>query len=129
MTTTTTDSNDIEASGFGVRHISATARSEKRQAWPPTDHLKRLLEKAYPNHTYSIKHKLKDYDMMKSFMISGSPSQGMELDEDPGGSDTMLFPGKNTVMMVYNGHPLQGCVVCLSWAPDPRLIVVGGMGA
>jgi hypothetical protein len=32
--------------------------------------------------------------MMKSFMISGSLTRITELDEDPGLSDTMPFPGK-----------------------------------
>jgi hypothetical protein len=33
---------------------------------------KRLLEEACPNHAYPIRHKLKDCNMMWSFMISGS---------------------------------------------------------
>jgi hypothetical protein len=31
---------------------------------PPTYHFKRLLEEAYPNHVYPIKHKLKDCDIV-----------------------------------------------------------------
>jgi hypothetical protein len=45
---------------------------------------------------------------MKNFMISGSLTQGMELDEDLGGSDTMPFPRENTVMMVHDGRPPLG---------------------
>jgi hypothetical protein len=41
--------------------------------------------------------------MMKSFMTSGSPTQGMELDEDPGGSDMMPLPREDIVMTVYGG--------------------------
>jgi hypothetical protein len=48
------------------------------------DNFMRLLEEACPNHAYPIRHKLKDCDMMKSFMISGSLTRGTELDEDPG---------------------------------------------
>jgi hypothetical protein len=42
--------------------------------------------------------------MMKSFMISGSLTRGMELDEDPSGSDAMPFPGEDVVMTVYGGR-------------------------
>jgi hypothetical protein len=47
-----------------------------------------------------IKHKLKDCDMMKNFMVSGSLTRGRELDEDLGGSDTMPFPEEDAVMIV-----------------------------
>jgi hypothetical protein len=54
--------------------------------------------------------------MMKSFMIPGSLTQGMELDEDPGGSDTMPFLREDVVMTVYGGRPPQRrhCVSTLS---------------
>jgi hypothetical protein len=64
------------------------------------DHFKRLLEEACPNHAYPIWHKLKDYDMMRSFITSGSLTWGVELNEAPNGSDTMPFPEENTVMTV-----------------------------
>jgi hypothetical protein len=44
--------------------------------------------------------------MMKNFIISGSLTLGMELDEDPGGSDTMPFPREDAIMMVYDAPPL-----------------------
>jgi hypothetical protein len=53
-----------------VGHVATTAGSGKRQTWPPTNHFERLIEEAYPNHTYPIKHKLGDYDMMKNVMVS-----------------------------------------------------------
>jgi hypothetical protein len=37
----------------------------------PTYHFERLLEEACPNHTYPVKHKLKECDIMKNFMTSG----------------------------------------------------------
>jgi hypothetical protein len=61
--------------------ITTTTHSDKRQALAPIDHFRRLLEEASPNHAYLVRHKLKDSDMMKSFMISRSPTQGTELDE------------------------------------------------
>jgi hypothetical protein len=41
---------------------------------PPIDQFKRLLEEAYPNHSYTVRHKLKDCGMMRIFMTSGSLS-------------------------------------------------------
>jgi hypothetical protein len=47
----------------------------------PSDHFKRLLDEACPNHAYLIRHKLKDYEMMQSFMTSGTLTGGVDLDE------------------------------------------------
>jgi hypothetical protein len=86
--------------------ISTAARSDKCLAMPPTNHFKRLLEEAYPNHAYPVRHKLKDCDMMRSFMTSGTLTWGAELDEGPNGSDTMSFTEENVVMTVYGRrHP------------------------
>jgi hypothetical protein len=35
------------------------------------DHFKRRLKEAFPNHAYPVRHKLKGYGMMRSFMTSG----------------------------------------------------------
>jgi hypothetical protein len=72
---------------------------------PPIDHFKRLLEEACPNHVYPIRHKLKDCSKMKSFMILGSLTRGVELNEDPGRSGMMSFPREDVVMTVYCGRP------------------------
>jgi hypothetical protein len=100
--------NDEKADGSDMEHVAIAARSGKRQARPPTDHFGRLLNEVCPNHAYPVKHKLKDCDMMKNFMISWSLTQAIELDEDPGGSDTIPFPGEDAVMMVYDGCPPPG---------------------
>jgi hypothetical protein len=55
-------------------HAAEVLGSSKRYAWPPTDHFEKLLEEACPKHAYPVKHKLRDYSMMKSFMTSGSLS-------------------------------------------------------
>jgi hypothetical protein len=90
-----------------VGRITTSARSGKRQARSPTYHFERLLEEACP-------HKLRDYHMIKNFMISGSLSQGMELKEILYGSDTMPFLREDTVMTVYDEHPHQEGVMCLT---------------
>jgi hypothetical protein len=68
------DGNDGEGGGFGVRRISTTVHGDKHQSRLPMDHFKRLLEEACPNHAYPIRNKLKDCDMMWSFMTLGSLS-------------------------------------------------------
>jgi hypothetical protein len=57
----------------------------------PIDQFKRLLEEACPNHAYPIKHKLKDYGMMRSFMTSASLTWSIEPDEGPDRSDAAPF--------------------------------------
>jgi hypothetical protein len=88
-----------------MKHVVTAASRGKCQSWLPTYHFERLLNKTCLNHTYPIKHKLKDCNMMNNFMILGSLTRGMELDEDSGESDIMPFPKEDAVMMVYNGCP------------------------
>jgi hypothetical protein len=64
--------NGKHAGSSGVVHLTASACSGKRQAQPPTDHFEKLLEETCSNHAYPIKHKLKDYVMIKNFMASES---------------------------------------------------------
>jgi hypothetical protein len=79
------DGNNGKVGGSGMGRIMTTMHSDKCQAWPPTDNFKRLIEEACTNHAYPIRHKVNDCDMMKCFMISGSPTV------------------ENTVMMDYGG--------------------------
>jgi hypothetical protein len=73
MTMTDHDGGDDgEVGHSGARCVSTAAHGNKREARPPTDHFKRILEEACPNHAYPIRHKLKDYSMMRSFITSRS---------------------------------------------------------
>jgi hypothetical protein len=99
------DDNDKKVDGSGMECVVTAVHSLKRQAWPLMDHFERLLKEAYPNHVYPIKHKLKDCNMRKNFMTSGTLTQSRELGEDSGRSDTMPFLGEDA------GH--DG----LRWAP------------
>jgi hypothetical protein len=67
-TTSYDDESDWEAGGSSVRCISTAAHSNRRLARPPTDHFKRILDEACPNHSYPVRHKLKDCGMMRRFM-------------------------------------------------------------
>jgi hypothetical protein len=66
------DDNNGKTGNSGMGHVMTAMNSDLRQAWLPTNHFKRLLEEACPNQVYPVRHKLKEYDMMKSFMILGS---------------------------------------------------------
>jgi hypothetical protein len=59
-----------------------------------TYHFEWLPEEVYPNHAYLINHNLRDYCVMKNFMISESLTRDMELDEVQDGGDIMPFPGR-----------------------------------
>jgi hypothetical protein len=108
------DGNNGEAGGSDMRCILTAAWIDKRQARPPEDHLKILLEEAFPNHPYPIRHKLKDYGMMWNFMASWSLTWGVELDEGLDASDTTPFLEENVVMTVYWGCPYRGGTTCLT---------------
>jgi hypothetical protein len=97
------DDNNGKAGGFGMERITTATHNDMRSAWLPTDHFIRLLVETCPNHTYLIRKKIKDWDMMKNFMIPGSPTQRTENNEDLGGIDTLPFPRENTVMTIYDG--------------------------
>jgi hypothetical protein len=92
----------------GVVCAVAIAGSGKHQAWPPTNHIEKLLEEICPNHTYRVKHKLRDHLMMKNFMPSESLDQDMEVDEVPGEGNTTPFLGEDTIMTIYDERPSPG---------------------
>jgi hypothetical protein len=100
--------NNNQAGSSVMARTVPVAGNGKRQAWPPTDHFEKLLEETCPNHAYPIKHKLRDYNMMKNFMASGSLARGMEVDEVPNERDTMPFPREDAVMTIYDGRPPPG---------------------
>jgi hypothetical protein len=87
--------------------VVGTGCSVKSKAQTPTNHFERLLEEAYLKHTYPIKHMLKDCDMMKNFMTSGSLTQDKELGGDPSGGGTTPFPTEEAIIMVYDGHRIS----------------------
>jgi hypothetical protein len=106
------DNNTKQADNSNMERIMTVGRSVKRHARPLTDHFKRLLEEACPNHVYPIKHKLRDYGMMKNFIVSGSLTWDMEPKEDLGRRDVMPFPREDVVMTVNDGCLLQRGVAC-----------------
>jgi hypothetical protein len=82
--------------------------SSKCQARPPTDHFEKLLDGTFPNHAYPIKHKLRENNMMKSFVTSGSLSRSMEVNEVLNEDGMTPFHEEDMVMMIYDGCPSPG---------------------
>jgi hypothetical protein len=97
--------------GYDKKYVRVAGCSVKHQAWQLIDHFERLLEEACPNHAYLIKHKLKDCDMMKNFMTTGSLTQDRGPEADLSGGSMTPFLGQDVVMMVYNWCPLLGGVI------------------
>jgi hypothetical protein len=100
--------NNKQADSSDVVRATAAAGSGKRQVRLPTNHSEKLLDETSLNHAYPIKHKLKDYGMIKNFMALRSRARGMEVDEAPDEGDTMLFLGEDVVMTIYNRHSSSG---------------------
>jgi hypothetical protein len=88
------------------------------------DHFQRLLEEAYLNHAYLIKHKLKDCDMIKKFMTSGSLTRDKETEEDLGGRGITPFLREHVVMTVYDGCPTSGLRCMSNLSPGTQLTAV-----
>jgi hypothetical protein len=65
--TTTSDNGDDEKAGTSSEeHVTTTERDFKRQVRQLKDHFEKLLEVTCLNHSYPVKHKLKDYTMLKN---------------------------------------------------------------
>jgi hypothetical protein len=85
-----------------LQRLRATASARND---PLKDHFEKPLEETCPNHAYTIKHKLRDCSLMKSFMTTGSLSRGMEVDEAPIEGDVAPFLGEDAVMVIFGRHP------------------------
>jgi hypothetical protein len=66
-----------------------------------TDHFKKLLEETYPNHTYAVRHKLKDCSMTRNYMTTGTLTKGKKPKKDPRGKAVAPFPREKAVMVIY----------------------------
>jgi hypothetical protein len=75
---TSNNDNDKETDDDEQEYIMTAERDFKRQARQPKDHFQKLLEVVYPNHTYPVKHRLKDYTMIKKCHDLGGYLQGQE---------------------------------------------------
>jgi hypothetical protein len=120
------DDHGWEAISYGMGHAFAAMCSIKCWERTPTNHFKRPLEEACPNHAFLVRHKHKQCGMMRSFMTSGSLSWGTEPNEGPDGSDAKPFPEENAIMTILGGHPPLGRRRMINLSP--RVSTHGGGG-
>jgi hypothetical protein len=78
-------------------------RDFKRQVRHPSDHFENFLEATCPNHTYPVRHKLKECTMMKNCMTTGTFSRGKKPEGDPMGKAVASFLEEKAVMSIYKG--------------------------
>jgi hypothetical protein len=100
--------NNKQAGSSSMMRAAAATGSGKCQVWLPMDHFMKLLAETCPNYAYPIKHKLRDYGMLKNFMALVSLARGIEVDEAPDEGVTMPFLGEDAVMMIYDRRPSLG---------------------
>jgi hypothetical protein len=62
--------NDKDIGDSDEELVTTTECDSKAQARKPTDHFKKLLEATCPNHTYPVKHRLKECTMMKNYITT-----------------------------------------------------------
>jgi hypothetical protein len=118
---TSNDGDDKEADDSNEEYVTAVKHDFKRQAWQPKDHFEKLFEAACQNHSYPVKHKVKNCTMMKNFMTSGALSRGKKPEGEPRGRWATLKPEEAAVMTIVGWpHPSPGDTSWLPkyWAPN-----------
>jgi hypothetical protein len=92
MTNCNEGDNNKDAGDFDEELIVASERDSKRQAWQPANHFEKLLEATCPNHTYPVRHKLKECTMMKNYMTIGTFAKGKRPEGDLVGKAAAPLP-------------------------------------
>jgi hypothetical protein len=98
------DDNDKDAGDSDEELMAAADRDFKRQARLSIDHFEKLLEAMCSNHTYHIKHKLKECTTMKNYMTMRNLARNMKPEGDSAGKVATPFPEEKAVMSIY-GRP------------------------
>jgi hypothetical protein len=97
------DNNDKDVDDSDEELVAATEHDFKRRARLPVDHFEKLLEVTCPNHTYHVKHKLKECTMMKNYMTTISLARSKKPEGDLVGKIATPFPEEKAVMSIYSG--------------------------
>jgi hypothetical protein len=97
--------NNKNASNSDEELMATAERDFKCQVWQSVDHFMKLLKATYPNHMYPVKHKLKDYTMMKNYMTTRFFARSKKLEGDSAGKGANPFPEDKAVMSIYGGPP------------------------
>jgi hypothetical protein len=95
--------NDKDIGDSDEELITTAERDSKRQAWQPAYHFEKLLEAIYWNHTYPVKHKLKECTMIKNYMTTRTFAKGKRPEGDSAGKVAAPFPEEKAVMSIYGG--------------------------
>ena len=90
---------------------SLVAATDRKGGWKPTkgtpNHFKKLFEGPCPNHTFPIKHLLKDYSLMRWFLSGGSNKGEQGKDPVPTMDDAEEkddgFPMLDGCLMIFGG--------------------------
>jgi hypothetical protein len=97
--------NDKDDGNSNEELIPAFKRYSKRQVRQPVDHFENLLEATFPNHTYPIRHKLKECTMMKNYLTMRTFAKGNSM-----GKAAAPLSEEKAVMSIYgrpNPHELR----------------------
>jgi hypothetical protein len=104
------DDNDKDANDSDEELMAAIEHDFKHQARLPVDHFEELLEATCLNHTYPIKHKLKECTMMKNYMTMGNLARNKKPEGDSAVKAGAPFPEEKAVMSIYGGlAPHESC--------------------
>jgi hypothetical protein len=95
--------NDKDVGDSDKELVTTIERDFKRQARLHADYFEKLLEATCPNHTYPVRHKLKEYIMMMNYMTTRIFARGKKPEGDPTGKATAFFPEKKVVISIYGG--------------------------
>jgi hypothetical protein len=96
--------NDKDASYSEEELVATAERDFECPVQSPTDHFKKLLKVTCPNHTFPVKHKLKECSMRKNYVAMGSLARAEKPEGDSGGKAVLPFPEEKVVMSLY-GRP------------------------
>jgi hypothetical protein len=87
--------------------LAAAEHDFKCQMRPPKDHFEKLLKATYSHHSYPIRHKLKDCNMMKKFMTLGAFSKDRKSGGFLGGKSVAPILGEAEAITIFD-RPHRG---------------------
>jgi hypothetical protein len=111
--------NDKDIGDSDEELVTTTECDSKAQARQPTDHFKKFLEATCPNHTYPVKHRLKECTMMKNYITTWIFAKGKRPEGDSMGKVATPFLEEKAIMSIYGmpaPHESQRKLKLTGWA-------------
>jgi hypothetical protein len=96
------DNSDDKGSDSDEGYVIAAEHDFKRQARLPKNLFAKLLEETSPYHSYPVRHKPRDYTMMRNFMALGAFSKGRKIRGDRGGKGVAPICREAEVMTIFD---------------------------